>query len=162
MSPASAHLWRCHDVKEAFLCCFQSYCYLHEAVFLNDFIAKTLEHEVTDSSLYLHTLTSSFTCMKVSEKKKRNATLPWIVKAAAYHIKNLDFLCWCWSWKNMQNVSVQLAGKLINGLPSKWSTGESMACGQASRHSAVITFARLCTYTASDRSSTPCLALYSP
>ena len=31
----------------------------------------------------------------------------------------------------MRNVSVQLAGKLINGLPSKWSTGESMGCGQA-------------------------------
>lgn len=41
-----------------------------KAVFLNDFIAKNLEHEVTDNSLYLHTLTSSFTCMKMSEKKK--------------------------------------------------------------------------------------------
>lgn len=31
----------------------------------------------------------------------------------------------------MQNVSVQLAGKLINRLLPEQSTGESMGCGQA-------------------------------
>lgn len=29
----------------------------------------------------------------------------------------------------MQNVSAQLAGKVITGLPCKWSTGESVGCG---------------------------------
>lgn len=69
-----------------------------EAVFLN---AKNLEHEVTVSSLYLHTLTSSFTCMKMSEEKKR-AILPWLVKADTYNIRDLDFWCLCWRWKNMK------------------------------------------------------------
>jgi len=32
---------------------------------------------------------------------------------------------------NTRNVSVQLAGKLINGLLSKWNTRESMGCSQA-------------------------------
>lgn len=31
----------------------------------------------------------------------------------------------------MENVSLQLAGKLITGLPPKWSTGESVGCGRA-------------------------------
>lgn len=31
----------------------------------------------------------------------------------------------------MENISLQLAGKLITELPSKQSTGESVACGEA-------------------------------
>lgn len=98
------------------------------------------------------------------EKEKISYIAMWLLRQL--HIilkKNLDLWCLYWSWKNMWNVSVQLAGKLINGLLCKWSTGESMGCVQATwRHSAVTTFARLCTYTASERSSSGCLSLYSP
>lgn len=94
MSASSAHLkMRCHHVKEALLSrFFQTYCYMYEAVFLNDFIAKKLEYEVTDRSLYLHTLTSSFTCIKMSEKKKKMLYCHVTAKAAAYNIKKCRLL----------------------------------------------------------------------
>lgn len=89
----SAHLQRrWHYVKEALLSCFfQTYCYLHEAAFLNDFVAKKIEYEIIDRLLYLHTLTSSFTCMKVSENKKNLLRCHVTAKPAGFNIKNLDF-----------------------------------------------------------------------
>lgn len=100
-------------------------------------------------------------CMRECEweKEKKSYIAMWLLRQLHIILKNLDFWCLCCSWKNMQYVSLQLSGRLIYGLLSKWSTGGSMGCVQATWwHSTVATFARLCTYTASERSGAGCLS----